>query len=144
MREHWAEYGRNYYTRHDYEKIPFKAAEALFDNLYANLKLLPQKQFKKLTIITADDFTYEDPIDKSISERQGIRIIFEDGSRIVFRLSGTGTEGATLRIYIEKYVTDLAQFELDTQVALEELIQTAEFIADIIGYTGRTEPTVIT
>jgi len=144
VRQHWAEYGRNYYTRHDYEKIPFKSAEALFDNLLENLQQLPQKQFKQHTIITADDFTYEDPIDKSISKNQGIRIIFDDGSRIIFRLSGTGTEGATLRVYIEKYVTELDQFELGTQEALESLIQTAEFIADIKGYIGRTKPTVIT
>lgn len=144
VRQHWAEYGRNYYTRHDYEKIPFKSAKALFDNLYTNLPLLPQKQFKQHTIASADDFTYTDPIDQSVSEKQGIRIIFEDGSRIVFRLSGTGTEGATLRVYIEKYVTDIEQFDFDTQEALESLIYTAEFIANIKGYTGRTEPTVIT
>ncbi len=144
VRQHWAEYGRNYYTRHDYEKIPFKSAEALFDNLQENLTQLPHKQFKQHTVITADNFTYEDPIDKSISENQGIRIIFDDGSRIIFRLSGTGTEGAILRVYIEKYVTELDQFEIETQEALETLIQTAEFIADIKGYTGRTKPSVIT
>ena len=144
VRQHWAEYGRNYYTRHDYEQIPFKSAEALFENLRENLKQLPHKQFKKHTVVTADDFTYKDPIDKTISENQGIRIIFDDGSRIIFRLSGTGTEGATLRVYIEKYVTELDQFEMETQEALETLIQTAEFIADIKGYTGRTKPTVIT
>ena len=144
VRQHWAEYGRNYYTRHDYEKLPFQSAEALFNNLYDNLKKLPNKQFKQHTITTADNFTYIDPIDNSMSENQGVRIIFEDGARIIFRLSGTGTEGATLRVYIEKYVTDLSQFDLDTQDALNTLIHTAEFIADIEGYTGRTKPTVIT
>ena len=144
VRQHWAEFGRNYYTRHDYEQIPFKAAEALFNNLQENLTKLPHKQFKQHTVITADNFTYEDPIDKSISKNQGIRIIFDDGSRIIFRLSGTGTEGATLRVYIEKYVTELDQFEVETQEALETLIQTAGFIADIKGYTGRTKPSVIT
>ena len=144
VRQHWAEYGRNYYTRHDYEKLPFKSAESLFNNLHDNINQLSQKPFNQHTIATADSFTYIDPIDNSISENQGVRIIFDDSSRIIFRLSGTGTEGATLRVYIEKYVTDLAQFELDTQDALKSLIQTAESIADIKGYTGRTEPTVIT
>jgi phosphoglucomutase len=144
VRQHWAEYGRNYYTRHDYEKLPFQSAEALFNNLCDNLSKLPNKQFKQHTVATADSFTYEDPVDKSVSKNQGIRIIFEDGARIIFRLSGTGTEGATLRVYIERYVTDLSQFDLDTQKALNTLIYTAEFIADIKGYTGRTKPSVIT
>ena len=144
VRQHWAEYGRNYYTRHDYEKLPFQSAESLFNNLYDNLKQLPNKQFKELTVASADSFTYIDPIDGSASDNQGIRIIFEDGSRIIFRLSGTGTSGATLRVYIERYVTDLGQFDFDTQEALSTLIHTAEFVADIKGYTGRTKPTVIT
>ena len=144
VRQHWAEYGRNYYTRHDYEKLPFQSAESLFNNLYDNLKQLPNKQFKELTVASADSFTYTDPIDGSVSDNQGIRIIFEDGARIIFRLSGTGTSGATLRVYIERYVTDLSQFDFDTQEALATLIHTAEFIADIKGYTGRTKPTVIT
>ncbi|MCK5895279.1 MAG: alpha-D-glucose phosphate-specific phosphoglucomutase [Cocleimonas sp.] len=144
VRQHWAEYGRNYYTRHDYEKLPIKSAEALFSNLCKNIDQLPNKQFKEHTIKTADNFIYKDPIDHSISENQGIRIIFDDGARIIFRLSGTGTNGATLRVYLERYVTDLDQFDFDTQDALDTLIQTAEFIADIKGYTGRTKPTVIT
>ncbi len=144
VRQHWAEYGRNYYTRHDYEKLPFKSAEALFNNLHDNIEQLLHKPFNQHTIITADSFTYKDPIDQSVSENQGIRIIFDDSSRIIFRLSGTGTEGATLRVYIEKYVTDVDQFELDTQEALKSLIHIAELIADIKGYTGRTKPTVIT
>ena len=144
VRQHWAEYGRNYYTRHDYEKLPLLSAESLFNNLYENLKQLPNKQFKELTVASADSFTYTDPIDGSVSDNQGIRIIFEDGARIIFRLSGTGTNGATLRVYIERYVTDLSQFDFDTQEALASLIHTAEFIADIEGYTGRTKPTVIT
>ncbi len=144
VHQHWAKYGRNYYTRHDYEKLPLKAAEALFNNLHKNIEQLAHQQFNQYTIAAADSFTYKDPIDQSISKNQGIRIIFSDDSRIIFRLSGTGTEGATLRVYIEKYVTDLDQFELDTQEALTALIQIAETIADIKGYTGRTEPTVIT
>ncbi|HFD32374.1 MAG TPA: alpha-D-glucose phosphate-specific phosphoglucomutase, partial [Gammaproteobacteria bacterium] len=144
VRQHWAEYGRNYYTRHDYEKLPFKSAEALFNNLHDNIEQLLHKPFNQHTIITADSFTYKDPIDQSVSENQGIRIIFDDSSRIIFRLSGTGTEGATLRVYIEKYVTDVDQFELNTQEALKSLIHIAELIADIKGYTGRTKPTVIT
>ncbi len=144
VREHWATYGRNYYTRHDYENIPTESANQLIDNLQNNMSTLVGRNFNNRTISTADNFSYHDPVDKSVSENQGIRILFDDGSRIIFRLSGTGTEGATLRLYIERYVKDIDQHDLDTQEALYDLIETAELIANIIGYTGMLEPTVIT
>ena len=144
LREHWAEYGRNYYTRHDYEDIPSDDANSLIDNLQSNLSSLVGRVFNNRTIKTADNFTYHDPVDNSVSENQGIRIIFDDSARIIFRLSGTGTGGATLRLYIERYVEDIKQHDLETQEALYDLIETAELLANIIGYTGRDEPTVIT
>jgi len=144
VRQHWAEYGRNYYTRHDYENISSQAANALVANLQNNLSTLPGRTFNQRIITTADNFSYKDPVDGSYSENQGIRILFDDGARIIFRLSGTGTEGATLRVYIERYVADIQQHDLDTQEALYDLIETAELLANIIGYTGRHEPDVIT
>ncbi|MCK5902515.1 MAG: alpha-D-glucose phosphate-specific phosphoglucomutase [Cocleimonas sp.] len=142
--QHWQEYGRNYYTRHDYENIPVDAANTLFNHLYQHLETLPKQQFGDYTISDADDFRYEDPIDQSISEKQGIRILFDNDARIIFRLSGTGTEGATLRVYIEKYVTNNNQFEIETQTALAPLIKIATHIADIKQQINRDEPTVIT
>ena len=144
IREHWAEYGRNYYTRHDYENISSDAANKLIENLQSNLSTLVGRVFNNRTITTADNFAYSDPVDNSVSENQGIRILFDDGARIIFRLSGTGTGGATLRLYIERYVEDIKQHDLDTQEALYDLIETAELLANIIGFTGRDEPTVIT
>ena len=144
MRQHWAEYGRNYYTRHDYENIPNESADKLIDTLQQNLPSLVGRSFGDRTIVTADNFSYSDPVDGSISDNQGIRILFNDGARIIFRLSGTGTSGATLRLYIERYVKDIKEHDLDTQEALYDLIETAELLANIIGYTGMHEPTVIT
>lgn len=144
LREHWAEYGRNYYTRHDFEDIPSESANQLIDNLQSNLDSLAGRVFNNRTVEIADNFAYHDPVDKSVSENQGIRIIFDDGARIVFRLSGTGTGGATLRLYIERFVEDIKEHDLETQEALYDLIETAELLANIIGFTGRDEPTVIT
>ena len=144
VRQHWAEYGRNYYTRHDYENIPSESANKLFDNLQDNLSSLNGKEFNGRTITTADNFSYHDPVDGSVSHNQGVRLLFNDGSRIIFRLSGTGTQGATLRLYFERYEADIKQHDLDTQEALYDLIETAELIANIIGYTEMNEPTVIT
>ena len=144
LRQHWAEYGRNYYTRHDYENIPSEDANNLIDNLQSNLSSLVGRVFNNRSVKIADNFSYTDPVDDSISENQGIRIIFDDDARIIFRLSGTGTAGATLRLYIERYVDDIKQHDLDTQEALYDLIETAELLANIIGFTGRDEPTVIT
>jgi phosphoglucomutase len=144
VRQHWAEYGRNYYTRHDYENIPSEAANALFKNLQDNLSSLVGKEFNSHSISTADNFSYNDPVDGSVSDNQGIRILFDDDSRIIFRLSGTGTQGATLRLYFERYEADIKQHDLETQEALYDLIEAAELIANIIGYTEMNEPTVIT
>jgi len=144
VHEHWRNYGRNYYTRHDYEAVDSTAANGLIDALRAACATLPGQQLGSYTVDYADDFRYLDPIDNSVSEKQGIRIGFKDGSRIVYRLSGTGTEGATLRIYIEAYEADPAKHDLDTQQALAELIGIADSLAGIRARTGRNEPTVIT
>ncbi|MEK1929549.1 MAG: alpha-D-glucose phosphate-specific phosphoglucomutase [Pararhizobium sp.] len=143
-RQHWTTYGRNYYSRHDYEEVDTDAANGLVSALRDQLSTLPGKSFGKLKVATADDFSYNDPVDKSVSSNQGIRILFEGGSRVVFRLSGTGTSGATLRVYIERYEPDASRHDFDTQEALADLIAVADEIAGIKSRTGRTEPTVIT
>ncbi len=142
--QHWQTYGRNYYSRHDYEGVDTDAANGLVDNLRAQLPTLVGKTFGALKVEKADDFAYHDPIDKSVSEHQGIRIMFEGGSRVVFRLSGTGTSGATLRVYIERYEPDSSRHNIETQEALADLIAAAETIADIKARTGRDQPSVIT
>ncbi|RUM23636.1 alpha-D-glucose phosphate-specific phosphoglucomutase [Rhizobium vallis] len=142
--QHWQTYGRNYYSRHDYEGLDTDAANGLVDNLRSQLSSLPGKSFGNLKVEKADDFAYHDPIDKSVSEHQGIRVLFAGGSRVVFRLSGTGTSGATLRVYIERYEPDSTRHNIETQEALADLIAAAESIASIRERTGRDEPTVIT
>ncbi|MGV0877790.1 alpha-D-glucose phosphate-specific phosphoglucomutase [Martelella sp. FLE1502] len=144
VKKHWAEYGRNYYSRHDYEGIETEAANGLMDTLRARLDTLAGTTFRDLTVTEADDFAYHDPVDGSVSRHQGIRILFENGSRVVFRLSGTGTSGATLRVYLEHYEPDPAKHEQDTQETLADLIAYAEHVAEIAKRTGRTAPTVIT
>lgn len=144
VRQHWAEYGRNYYTRHDYEAIDARAANDLMQHLQAQLPQLAGKYFHGLTVTTADNFSYTDPVDGSTSQNQGVRILFTDGSRIVFRLSGTGTQGATLRIYLEQYEPDPSQHDRDVQEALGNLIGIAETLANIRAFTGRDSPDVIT
>ncbi|MBN9030014.1 MAG: alpha-D-glucose phosphate-specific phosphoglucomutase [Rhizobiales bacterium 63-7] len=144
VRQHWAAYGRNYYSRHDYEGVDSDAANGLVTALRAKLPTLAGTQFGALTVASADDFAYHDPVDKSVSMNQGIRVLFEGGSRVVFRLSGTGTSGATLRVYIERYEPDPGRHGLDTQEALADLIAVAEEIADIKARTGRDAPSVIT
>lgn len=142
--EHWASYGRNYYSRHDYEEVESDRANALVDELRAKLASLPGTSVRGMKIASADDFAYHDPVDGSISKNQGIRVLFEGGSRVVFRLSGTGTSGATLRVYIERYEPDTARHDLDTQEALADLITAADDIAGIKSHTGRNKPSVIT
>ena len=142
--EHWATYGRNYYPRHDYEEVDAQAANALVDELRGRLSELSGRIVNGRGIARADDFTYKDPVDGSVSAKQGIRILFEDGSRIVLRLSGTGTAGATLRLYLERYEPDPTRHDLDTQAVLADLIETAEQIAGIRARTGRAAPSVIT
>ncbi|MCW5723125.1 MAG: alpha-D-glucose phosphate-specific phosphoglucomutase [Devosia sp.] len=144
VRQHWATYGRNYYTRHDYEEVDAAIANALVDDLRGRLPTLPGQVLNGLEVAYADDFTYHDPVDGSTSAKQGIRIGFADGSRIVLRLSGTGTVGATLRLYLERYEAADGRHDLDTQLALEPLIGIAEQLAGVKARTGRIEPSVIT
>ncbi|MEG3436063.1 alpha-D-glucose phosphate-specific phosphoglucomutase [Pannus brasiliensis CCIBt3594] len=144
VRQHWREFGRNVYSRHDYEEIPLEPANNLMARLQGQLGTLKGKQYGAYEISYADDFSYTDPVDGSVSSNQGIRIGFTDGSRIVFRLSGTGTKGATLRLYLENYEPDPTKHDLETQKALQPLIALAEEIAHIREYTGRDVPTVIT
>lgn len=142
--QHWRDYGRNFYTRHDYEAIDTGKANDLMAHLrsFIGKKDVPALGTKILTL--SDDFAYHDPVDNSDSKGQGIRFLFKDGSRIIFRLSGTGTEGATLRVYIENYEPDPAKQGGDTQTALADLIQIARNLAEIESRTGRNAPTVIT
>ena len=142
--EHWATYGRNYYARHDYEGIDTSAANALMDGLRARLATLPGTRTGDLVVEAADDFAYLDSVDGSQSANQGVRIMFEGGSRVVFRLSGTGTSGATLRVYIERFEPDPGKHGAETQDALAGLIAAAETLAGIRQHTGRDAPSVIT
>ena len=142
--KHWAEYGRNYYTRHDYEEVEADGANALMQALRDALPRLKGKLASGLDLTGADDFAYHDPVDGSDSEHQGIRLHFEDGSRIVYRLSGTGTSGATLRVYIERFEPDPARQNQDNEEALAGLITLSRECARIAHYTGRQAPTVIT
>jgi len=144
VREHWRSYGRNYYSRHDYEEVDAAAAAGLMDGLRAQLATLPGRRVTGGEIAAADDFAYTDKVDGSVSSKQGIRILFADGSRIVYRLSGTGTAGATLRVYIERFEPDPARQDQDTQAALADLIATADTLAGIRERTGRERPSVIT
>ncbi|MEH2407613.1 alpha-D-glucose phosphate-specific phosphoglucomutase [Nostoc sp.] len=144
VQEHWQTYGRNYYSRHDYEGIEIEPANTLIERLRSLLPTLKGKQFGNYQVEYSDDFSYTDPVDGSVSDQQGVRIGFTDGSRIVVRLSGTGTQGATLRVYIESYEPDPAKHDLESQQALASLITLAEEIAQIRKFTGREQPTVIT
>ena len=144
LADHWGRYGRNYYSRHDYEAVDSAKANDLMDALRAKLGDLRGQSFAAGKVATADEFAYDDPVDGSRSEGQGIRVIFEDGSRIVFRLSGTGTVGATLRVYLEAYQDDPAKLNADAEVALADVIATADEIAEITARTGRTAPDVKT
>jgi len=142
--EHWREYGRNYYSRHDYENVSSTAAESVMQRVQASFRELIGSNIDGRTVRHCDDFSYTDPIDASVSQHQGLRILFEDGSRIIFRLSGTGTAGATIRIYLEAYEADPSKQGEDAQQALSGLIRAALNISSIIGLTGRDAPTVIT
>ena len=144
VREHWRTYGRNFYSRHDYEEVEETAAQNLVKSLHDNLSRLKGTSLGGATVSAADDFAYHDPVDGSTATGQGIRIFFEDGSRIVYRLSGTGTAGATLRVYVERYEADPAKHGLETQAALASLIGAARSLAQIEARTGRREPSVIT
>ncbi len=144
VKNHWLEYGRNVYSRHDYETIPSDIANGVMANIKAQFGSLPAQKLGEYVVKTADDFSYTDPIDGSVSTGQGVRILFTDGSRIVFRLSGTGTEGATVRIYLEAFEPNAENHHLDAQVALAEMITIAEEISQLKQRSGRNAPTVVT
>jgi phosphoglucomutase len=144
LREHWARYGRNYYSRHDFEAIETAKADAMFAALRGSLAGLPGRKVEGMTVEAADDFAYTDPVDGSISTKQGVRVLFEDGSRIVYRLSGTGTEGATLRVYLERFAVGPGGLDLDAQDALAPVIRAAHDLAGIAAHTGRVAPDVVT
>ncbi|MFW5834217.1 MAG: alpha-D-glucose phosphate-specific phosphoglucomutase [Pseudomonadota bacterium] len=144
VHEHWVRYGRNYYTRHDYEEVDAERAKTLMEGLRTRLATLPGTEAAGRTIAAADDFAYQDPVDGSVTEHQGLRVMFEDGSRIVYRLSGTGTVGATLRVYIERFEPDPERQHEETQTALADLIHAAGHLAAIHEHTGREAPDVIT
>lgn len=144
VREHWVNCGRNFYSRHDYEDLPADLSQQLMEDLRKQLPKLKGKRFGQREVILADDFSYTDPIDHSLTTGQGIRLCFEDDARIIYRLSGTGTEGATLRVYLETFEPDPTRHDLDTQVALASLIQIADHVAQIQQRTGRAQPSVIT
>ena len=144
VREHWAKYGRNFYSRYDYEGLPTEAANGVMQHLRENFSSLTHRQFGHYTVQMCDDFSYTDPVDGSLSKGQGVRILFTDGSRIIFRLSGTGTEGATLRVYLEAFEADVSRHHLDAQEALKDLILIALRISELQARTGRDQPTVIT
>jgi phosphoglucomutase len=144
MRDHWRQFGRHYYSRHDYETLDSDIANKIVDDLRQELPSLKGRTFGNRQLRDADDFAYHDPIDGSISAKQGLRLIFEDGARIILRLSGTGTEGATLRLYLESYQADPARHDLDPQVALADLIDIAENVIGIKRQSGRQQPDVVT
>jgi len=143
VRDHWRHFGRNFYSRHDYEGIETARAEELFVRLRQKLPALSGTEFNGLKVNAADDFSYTDPVDGSCSDKQGVRVLFEGGSRVVFRLSGTGTEGATLRVYLERYEADPAHHDIPLQEALSSLVKFAESLANITELTGRKKPDVI-
>ena len=144
LAEHWARFGRNYYSRHDFEAIEVARADAMFAALRGSLAGLPGRQVAGMTVTAADDFAYTDPVDGSVSTGQGVRVMFSDGSRIVYRLSGTGTEGATLRVYLERYAAGPDGLDHDAQEALAPVIAAAHALAGITAHTGRTAPDVVT
>ena len=144
MAEHWKRYGRHYYSRHDYEAVASQAAHGLYDRLEAMLPSLIGQPFAGRSIIAADNFSYTDPVDQSVTKGQGLRILLDDGSRVVLRLSGTGTKGATLRVYLESYVPTTGDLDQDPQIALGGMIQAINQLAEITERTGMDRPTVIT
>jgi phosphoglucomutase len=144
VRAHWAEYGRDYYSRHDYEDLDSAVANALMQDLRDRLPDLPGQRFGDLEVESGDDFSYADPVDGSVTDAQGIRIYFKGGARVVFRLSGTGTSGATLRVYLESYERDPQRHSEDPQQQLQPVIAAADAIAGITARTGRPAPSVVT
>jgi len=144
MNQHWAKFGRNYYSRHDYEAIPSEIANQIYDNLKSILPKLKNERFSNSLVLDADNFSYEDPIDNTISTNQGLRIILENNSRIILRLSGTGTKGSTLRLYFEKSCLSNEKIDLNPQIALQDLINSVDNLLNISTLTKMDRPTVIT
>jgi phosphoglucomutase len=144
MHNHWKQFGRNYYSRHDYEAIPSNIANQIFDNLTSMLEKLKGNNFAGQLVKVADNFSYLDPVDDSISDNQGLRLILDDNSRVVVRLSGTGTKGATLRLYFEKFLNSNNNLSLNPQVALKPLIDDLDHLLNISQLTQMQTPTVIT
>ncbi len=144
VQEHWKRFGRNYYSRHDYEGVDSAAAEQVLQNVRDKFDTLPGQTLAGRVVGSCDDFAYADPVDGSVSSNQGVRVLFEDGSRIIFRLSGTGTSGATIRIYLESYEADTSKHDMDAQDALAAMITAAGEISQLRKLTGRDAPTVIT
>lgn len=144
LESHWRRFGRNWYSRHDYEGVESARAAALMEDLRARLPDLPGQSVAGLVVSAADEFAYDDPVDGSRAEGQGLRVLFEGGARVVFRLSGTGTSGATLRVYLERYEAEPADMAADPQEMLAPVIETAEALAGIAHHTGRTAPDVVT
>lgn len=144
--EHYNKFGRNFFTRYDYEEVDSDGANKMMAHIMQQIsdKSLIKASFGSVTVEAADDFSYTDPIDKSVSKNQGLRIIFADSSRIIFRLSGTGSQGATIRMYIEQYSNTASEYEAEPQIILKSLVETALAISKLVEFTGRKEPTVIT
>jgi phosphoglucomutase len=146
VKEHWKIYGRNFYSRYDYEEVDTGSANQLMNHVIGSLPSFVGKSFLdgKFTVITADQFEYNDTFDRTVSSNQGVRLMAKDGSRIIYRLSGTGSTGATIRVYFEKYEEDPEKFNLDPKDALADLISLALELSRMEQFTGRTSPTVIT
>jgi phosphoglucomutase len=141
VRDHWRRFGRSYFQRHDYEELEAAAAETMIDELRERLPVLPETAIAGATVALADDFSYTDPVDGSVSSNQGIRLLLDDGSRIIFRLSGTGTEGATLRLYFERFLPEGGS---DTDLVLRPLVSAARALLRLGERFGREHPTVVT
>jgi len=144
VKEHWSTYGRNYYCRWDFENVDKNQANAMMDKMRADFAINAGRDVGKYTIATADDFTYIDPVDGSVTKKQGIRYLMADGSRIIFRLSGTAGSGATVRMYIEQYEPSKDKLDLPVAEALEDLVKVALQLCDIKTFCGTETPTVIT
>jgi phosphoglucomutase len=143
MAEHWRSYGRDFYVRHDYEGLPSEQGDAVMDGLRNALARLPGRSFGRYTVQAADEFTYTDPVDQSVAARQGIRVMLSGDARVVYRLSGTGTSGATLRVYIERFEPDAAKHKADADTVLAPLAQAAREIAELSRITGRDGPSIV-
>jgi len=143
-REHWARFGRNYYARHDYEALEPAKADGLMSELRAALPTLPGRKMGSLILKAADDFAYHDPVDGSVSAHQGVRLLFEGGARVVLRLSGTGTSGATLRVYLERYEPPGGKLDEEPSKMLAGLARALEAVVGISRHTGRKKPDVVT